>query len=422
MTESTHIAPLRVVIVGGGIAALEAVLALHELADARLRVTLIAPEPDFTLRPMAVAAPFSRGHSASLPLAQVMAEHSGRFIRAAVRRVDADAHTVTLTTGAKVAYDVLVLALGASAVPAFANALTFGAHPAALNGILADLEQGWSRSVAFVVPRGCSWPLPLYELALMTADDVWSMNMDSVALHLVTPELQPLEIFGAEASAAVAGLLDAARITLHSGVSAQIHHSGVIEATAGPPIVVDCVVALPVLQGPKLEGIPSSAQGFIPVDDAGRVDGLDGLVYAVGDVTDRPIKQGGLACQQADVAAAHIAARAGAAVDVPPLLQVLRGRLLTGTRDRFLQREPGDVEGTAADEPLWWPPAKVSGKYLSPYLVAKDVVHLPLRGAPSVPGIDVRVPLTRTQKRVDPDVLGLSSLGPIVRCADARRA
>jgi sulfide:quinone oxidoreductase len=414
MTESTPIAPLRVVIVGGGIAALETVLALHELADAQLRVTLIAPEPDFILRPLAVAAPFGRGHTNRLPLAQVMAEHSGRFIRGAALGIDAEAQTVTLTTGNDVAYDVLVLAPGASSVPAFTHALTFGAHPTALNGILADLEQGWARSVAFVVPRGCTWPLPLYELALMTAEDVWSMNMD-IGLHLMTPELKPLEIFGAQASAAVTELLDAARITVHHGVCAQIHHGGRIETGAGPEIVVDCAVALPNLEGPKLGGIPSSANGFIPVDDTGLVDGLDS-VYAVGDATDRPIKQGGLACQQADVTAAHIAARAGAGVDVPPLQQVLRGRLLTGARDRFLRREPGEAEGFATDKPLWWPPAKVSGKYLSPYLVAKDVVHLPSRGGHPGPGIDVHVPLTRQQKRVHEEVLGLSSLGPIVHC------
>lgn len=318
MTEATRIAPLRVVIVGGGIAALEALLALHELAGARLRVTMIAPEPDFILRPMAVAAPFSRGHSDRLPLAQV------------------------------------------------------------------------------------------------TAEDVWSMNMDRVEVHVLTPELEPLEIFGAKASAAVAELLDAARITVHRGVCAQIHHSGRIETGAGPQIVTDCVVALPVLEGPGLGGIPSTAHGFIPVDDAGLVDGLDS-VYAVGDATDRPIKQGGLACQQADVTAAHIAARAGAGVDVPPLQQVLRGRLLTGTRDRFLRRAPGELEGSATHAPLWWPPAKVSGKYLSPYLVAKGVAALPLRAGHPGPGIDVHVPLTRQQKRVHEDILGLSPLGPIVR-------
>lgn len=413
MTDSPHISPLRVVIIGGGIAGIEAVLALDDLADAQLRVTLIAPEPDFVLRPMTVAVPFSRGRTARLPLAKVMKEHSGQFVRGAVRRVDAEAHTVTLTTGDQVDYDVLVLAPGASAVPAFLHALTFGAHPTALNGILADLEQGWSRSVAFVVPPGCSWPLPLYELALMTAEDVWSMNMDDAEVHLVTPEREPLELFGPQASSAVAELLATARIRLHRDARAQIPHNGLIELGPGRELAVDCVVALPLLEGPQIDGIPANAKGFIPVDDEGLVDGIDD-VYAVGDATDRPIKQGGLACQQADVTAARIASRAGATIHVPALQQVLHGRLLTGRGERFLRREPDEADGSATEQPLSWAPAKISGRYLAPYLVANNVVALPSRGGPDA-GIDVFVPLTRQQKRARVDVLGLSPLGVIAR-------
>jgi sulfide:quinone oxidoreductase len=410
MSHSPRIEPLRVVIVGGGIAALETVLALHDLGDAQLRVTLIAPEPEFVMRPLAVAAPFNRGRVERLELQDVMAEHGGRFVRAAVVGVDAEARSITLSSGADVPYDALVLALGARAAPAFVHANTFGAQPLALNGIVADLEQGCTTSVAFVVPRGCTWPLPLYELALMTAQDVWAMNMDRVDMHFVTPELEPLEIFGRRASDAVAELLDAARITLHAGVSAQIPHSGCIE-TGGQPLNVDSVIALPLLEGRKLDGIPATAHGFIPVDDAGLVDGLDG-VYAVGDATDRPIKQGGLACQQADVTAAHIAARAGAPIEVPPLSQVLHGRLLTGTSDRFLRREPGEVDGAWSDAPLSWSAVKVSGEYLSPYLLAKHVVHLPLRTPRPATAMDVHVPLTWQQRRSS-EVLGLSPLGAI---------
>ncbi|MEA2191611.1 MAG: sulfide:quinone oxidoreductase [Solirubrobacteraceae bacterium] len=414
MTASPHIAYSRVVVVGGGVAGIETVLALHHLAEGRLDVTLVAPETDFHLRPLAVAVPFSRGHVARLPLADLMAEHRGRFVRGALQRVDADARTITLTTGDEIGYDTLVLAPGAAAAPAFLHALTFGAHPTALNGILADLEHGWTRSVAFVVPRGCTWPLPLYELALMTAEDVWSMNVDDAEVHIVTPEREPLEIFGPEASAAVADLLRDARISLHCGASAKIPHSGVVEIGPGREIAVDCVVALPQLEGPEIDGIPSSANGFIPVDDAGVVEGLED-VYAVGDATDRPIKQGGLACQQADVTAAHIAAAAGAGVEVPALQQVLRGRLLTGAHDRFLRREPGEAGGVVTGESLWWAPTKVGGRYLSPYLLAKNAVHLPQRADAPPAGIDVQVPLTWQQKREREDILWLSPLGTIAR-------
>lgn len=413
MSEDARAEPLQVVVVGGGIAALEAVLALHDLAGERVEVTLVAPESDFVLRPLAVATPFSRGHVDQLPLAAFMTEHQGQFVRSAVRSVNARARTLTLITGSEVAYDVLVLAQGASEVSALPRALTFGEDPPAFNGILADLEQGYARSVAFVVPEGNTWPLPMYELALMTAQEAWGMNMDRVELHLVTPETEPLGVFGASASAAVAELLVAARITAHCGINARMSRSGHIETGAGEDLVVDLVVALPVLEGRRLDGIPSTAEGFISVDDAGLVEGLEN-VYAVGDATDRTIKQGGLACQQADVAAAHIAVGAGAEIEVPPLRQVLTGRLLTGGRDEFFRRKPEDAAGEASAEPLWWPPAKVTGTYLSPYLAKKDLVHLPEHASAPVAGVDVEVDVGH-QARVpggEPDADPLRPITP----------
>ena len=50
----------------------------------------------------------------------------------------------------------------------------------ALHGLVQDIEEGYVRSVAFVVPAGVSWSLPLYELALMTARRAWeSWNRES---------------------------------------------------------------------------------------------------------------------------------------------------------------------------------------------------------------------------------------------------
>lgn len=408
MTKTTAATePLHVVIVGGGVAAVESVLAIHDLAGARVRVTLIAPEPDFALPPLAVAEPFARGSADPLPLAGVMAEHGGTFVRSAVLRVDTAAKTLTLAREEIMSYDLLLVAHGASAMPAIDHALTFSEHPLDLNGILADLEQGWSRSAAFVVPAGCTWPLPLYELALMTAEDVWSMNMDHVELHLITSERAPLDVFGPAASGAVAELLDAAGILVHCGVEARVPENGRIVLGSEPDVHVDRIVAIPTLSGRPLDGIPAGAGAFIAVSDEGLIDGLSD-VYAVGDATDRPIKQGGLACQQADVAAAHIAARAGADVEVPPLEQVLRGRLLTGTADRFLSRGPGRGQSAASTDPLWWPPVKVTGRYLTPYLAAKDVIHLPVHSDPSRPGVDVDVSVGRSTAHTP--ATGLTSL------------
>ena len=106
-----------------------------------------------------------------------------------------------------------------------------------------------------------------------------------------------------------------------------------------------------------------------PTPTAG-VPGLDG-VYAAGDATTFPIKQGGLAAQQADAVAEAIAATVGVDIDPQPFRPVLRGVLLTGAAARFLR---ADISGCAGDDstistqPLWWPPNKLSGRYLAPYL------------------------------------------------------
>jgi sulfide:quinone oxidoreductase len=86
-------------------------------------------------------------------------------------------------------------------------------------------------------------------------------------------------------------------------------------------------------------------------------------------MTTRPLKQGGLAAQQADVAAADIAATAGAAIDVLPYQPMLQGVLLTGEEPEFLQRRPqASPASEAALEPLWWPAQKVVGRHLGRYL------------------------------------------------------
>jgi sulfide:quinone oxidoreductase len=383
--------PRRVVIVGGGPAGLEAALALHDLAGPLLRVTLIAPEPEFTLGPPGVVRLFSRAKPGGLDLERLMDEHGGRFRRTATLSIDAEARTVRCATGPDEAYDALIIAVGASAHAAFLHALTFGADSLALNGFPADLEQGRSHSAAFVVPMGCSWPLPLYELALMTAEEVGGSGMEDIRLHLVTPEQTPLDIFGPAAGFAVVELLKAAHITLHSGVRAQVDRRGHIDTGRAGGLHADHVIALPVLEGPRLEGLPCDAHGFVPVDDHGRVTGARDI-YAAGDATNGLVKQGGLACQQADAVAAHVASVAGAPVDPLPYVPALRARLLTGYGDRFRRRAGGGDDFAA--KPLWWPPTRGTGRYLAPYLEARGLLDVPEREESSGSGMDVALPLS----------------------------
>src|SRR3954452_21775684 len=223
MTPTT---PLRVVIAGGGIAAVEAMMALRDLGEDRVTITLLAPDPDFELKPLRTAEPFVRDHVRRYALADMVAQFDAEVHVGSLAGVDTARHVAQADDGAELSYDALVLALGARPRPAYEQVITFGgdARTEVLAGLLADLEDHYTRSVAFVVPPGVSWPLPLYELALMTAQQVSGAGIDDVRLHLVTPELSPLAILGGEPSHAVAELLEGAGITFHGHAYAEVEH------------------------------------------------------------------------------------------------------------------------------------------------------------------------------------------------------
>src|SRR4051812_37374775 len=131
----------KVLIVGGGVAALETLLALREIGVERAAITLVAPDTAFSYRPMKVAEPFALGHAAEHDLAAIAAEFDATFLRDTVAKVRADRHEVLCTSGDTLAYDHLVLATGAKAGRAFEHAITFGEDPGEerLHGMLADL-------------------------------------------------------------------------------------------------------------------------------------------------------------------------------------------------------------------------------------------------------------------------------------------
>jgi sulfide:quinone oxidoreductase len=391
MTETT---PPHVLIAGGGVAALETLIALRDLAGERVAITLLAPDADFTDRPMTVAQPFSLGHARAYGLAGIAEEFGAAFVQESVAEVRADEKRVRCAGGRDVAYDHLVVAVGARATPSFPHAITFGEDPSEerLHGMLADLEQGYLQRVAFVVPAEATWTLPLYELAVMTARQAWTMGMDRVRFTLVTPEDRPLAMFGTPAGEAVGELLHEHAIEFVGSSYPSVGRGYVIADPGGRRIDADRIVALPALEGRAVAGLPADGSGFIPVDAHGRVAGLSG-VYAAGDGTNFPIKQGGLATQQADAVAAAIAAEAGAPVEPEPFRPVLRGLLLTGGDDRFLRNAVagGGGEGEVATHTLWWPPTKIAGRYISSYLFGRDEAES-LEGA-RADHLEIAVPL-----------------------------
>ncbi len=393
--------PYRVVIAGGGVAGLEALLALHAQAGERVELTLVSPSPDFVYRPLAVAEPFARGRARHTPLTEATKATGATFVQAPIASVDVAAHSVALGDGSALEYDALVLATGAAAEPAFGTANVFNWNDTSeveqVGGLLRDLEEGYSRRLAVVIPPGPGWPLPGYELALLIAGDARGMGMEP-EITLVTPEQAPLAIFGPRAVEVVTEELEAAGVQLELGAYAELDQGpprAIVMRPSGRRLEVGRVLALPRLRGRTPAGIPSDPDGFIAVDAHCRVTGAPG-VWAAGDGIAFPVKFGGLAAEQADAAAADIAAEAGAGVERAPFHPVLRGQLLTSRGPRYLRYDAagGGGHGEASAHALWWPPSKVNGRYLAPWLAARDeeavADHLPQSG-----GLPVQADLHR---------------------------
>jgi len=354
------------------VAALEAALAFQAHAKDRVDVEIVAPEPRFWYRPVAVAEPFGLGEVRHFDLSELAAAAGATYTPGALVGVDAGRHVAYLSTDDEIRYDALLIACGAVPVQAVPGALTFRgpADTEKFAQVLAELRAGRIERIAFAVPWGAAWSLPIVELALMTAAYAVDHELARVEVMLVTPEAEPLQLFGPEASAAVRRLLEERGIVVRAGACPLELADGELRLLPEESLAADCVVALPRLRGLRIDGVPQTVHGFVPTDAHGRVQGLDD-VFAAGDITSFPVKQGGIATQQADAAANCIAADAGASALRLPFRPILRGLLLTGQQPRFLRHEidyRADTTSVASPQPLWWPPAKIVGRHLAPFL------------------------------------------------------
>jgi sulfide:quinone oxidoreductase len=363
-----------VVIAGGGVAGLEAAFALQHLAGERLRVSVVSVGTDFIYRPLAIGEPFDRSHAAHTPLRQLVEEAGAALITDALTHVEAGSRRVQLASGAELGYDALLVATGAIIDPVHEHAtgLDDARIDELLHGLVQDIEQGDLHRLAVLIPSPPPWPLPAYELALMASERAWDTQVD-LEVTLVTPERAPLDVFGPVASHALATLLGERRIQVISSAWCEVPDSrSVLIHPGGKRQEFDRIVALPALRGPDLAGLPRDGDGFLPIDEYGHVRGVD-RVWAAGDCTDLPIKQGGVSADLADVAAESIAAMAGAHVHARSFVATVEGVLMTGGTARYLRARPawpGDT-GDSVFEPIAHgaEPPKIRATYLGPHVL-----------------------------------------------------
>ena len=356
---------------------MEGLLRLRRCVGDAIDVTLLAPNEELRYRPVAIQEPFSRPAARRYPLRHVAREANAEWLQDTLEWVDPDRQVVHTADGRSLEYDALLLAVGARAEVPYEHVTVFDDANAddTYRGVVQDIEEGYTHSIALLLPDGPAWPLPIYELALMTAQRAGSMWIDELGVDLVTAEPEPLAAFGDGASQAVGELLEAARVRIHLNSRAEVPASRkLVVEPEGRQLAPGRIVAMPRLRGPRIRAVPADHDGFIPIDEYCRVRGLEPRVFAAGDAANLQIKHGGLGAQMADTAAAGIAALAGADVKVEPLRPVLRGVLYTGAEPLYLTAriEDGGVESEIARDRPWPADEKVVAEELGPFLRSLD--------------------------------------------------
>jgi sulfide:quinone oxidoreductase len=346
-----------VLIAGGGVAGLEAALALRELAGERVVVSVLEPNDRFEYKPMLVAEPFASGPSTSIELAPVLAQARAGHVLDSLAEVRVGERVAVTGTGRRLAYDSILVAIGGRPKEAVPGALTFGerAERAEFAELLRALGRPRARRIAFIVPPAISWPIAAYELALLTAAERAARRIEGVTLTVVTHEEAPLALLGPAASRLAAATLESAGVALRTGVAVESFDGGELRLAAPEVLPCDRAVALPRLAVPTIGGLPQDDDGFLLTEGQMRVLGAQ-AVWAAGDVTAFPVKHGGIAAQEAEIAARSIAAAAGIERDVPQFEPVLRAAMLTDHLPALVEARLGEpAGGTARVGRAAWP-------------------------------------------------------------------
>ena len=402
----------RIVIAGGGVAGLEACLALRSfLSEDELHIDLLSRARRFEYRPLAVLEPFDGPPAWTMELERFAADQDVRLVRDSLAAVEPERHEAITAYSGRLAYDALLVCVGARAVRTLPGAISFrgGRDAGAVRDALDDMRPGDRGTIVFAVPFGAFWTLPLYELAILAAPRLRKRGVRAQVV-ITSPEAAPLEAFGTDASTAVARLLAARGVEFVARARAVAADAGEVELEDGRRIEARAVITLPDLVGRRVAGLRQDAAGFIAVDEHGRVPGVDD-VYAAGDVTTFPLKQGGLATQQADAAVETMLAALGVPLVPRPFEPVLKGVLYTDDEPAYLQ---APVEGRGSQPrpyAMWWPPSKIAGRHLAPYLAIRGGAPRAPEVRPEHDAIPVTIDIPRAVRAVS-DALDPSAVPP----------
>ncbi len=324
---------VRILVAGSGPGALEATLALSRSEHLEPEISLISPQTEFHYRPNMVMEPFGVSETASYSVGEIIAHPNVHQWQGVIDRVDHQAGTAHSPEGDEFAFDAMVIATGTTPrAPLPEPAITLGLPGSIeeVTGIVGAVDRGELRSVVFTMPDGPTHRLPLYELSLMIADRAARQSGQQVDVALVTPEPSPLIIYGDDHSAHVAEFCRRLGVHVHANATVSLYDGNTVTLDDSTTHPAERLVSMPRLEPRTPQGVPTDENGFIPVDNLQRVKGTENL-FAVGDVTDARVKQGGLATQEADAACQAIEAALGTREEATGLSGEIEALLLTAT-------------------------------------------------------------------------------------------
>ncbi|MGH2958586.1 MAG: FAD-dependent oxidoreductase, partial [Solirubrobacterales bacterium] len=358
----------EILIAGSGPGALEATLGLSASEYLDAKIALISPQLEFQYRPNLVMEPFGVTTTAKYAVAEVIRHPDVTQWSGTLERIDTAASKAYSPEGDEFDFDALIIATGTETHADLNEpVVTFG-KPGSLEKlkeIVAAIDAGSVHSVLFTAPPGPTWQLPLYEFALMCAERAERQSGQQIVISIATPEADPLDVFGAENSATVLRLCADFGVVLHTDTTVEAFDGTTAHLSDGTSQAVDRVFAMPRLTGRAPEGIPTDEDGFIHVDDNQLIAGTTN-VYAVGDVTDFRVKQGGLASMQADAAICAIESTLGGREAAEPFVHEIDAILLAADRRVAMRARIGNEtsQSIAIEQPTG-PVQKIQSRLLS---------------------------------------------------------
>jgi sulfide:quinone oxidoreductase len=341
-----------IVILGGGVGGQVVANELRRLLPTEHRVILIERNLRHAFAPsfLWVMTGDRRSEQVTRDLRELV-RPGVEVIEADVRAIDLANRRVQLDRDA-IAYDYLVVALGAELAPATIPGLSDAAHTfytldgaARLRTALDAMSSGTIAVVVSALPYKC--PGAPHEAAMLIADFFRRRGRANVSVHVYTPEPQPMPVAGPALGDAVRQMLQQRGVAFHPShkLTAVRGDARELVFEGQPPVGYDLVVAIPPHRAPALARAAGLAgeTGWIPVDRQTLATSND-RVFAIGDVTAVPIPGRWKPDVPLMLPKAGVFAHAQALVVAGRIAAAIRGTPSTATfcGDGFCMLEAGD--------------------------------------------------------------------------------